>query len=92
MAGLTAPGHPHPRRAVIGLGTGHRGWLARIPSMERVDVAELEPAILRVATMAAPVNGDAMRNPRLAIHLELPVIRQRLADEAAAWAFDAAAS
>lgn len=72
MAGLIgAAVHPNPKRAfVIGLGTGSTaGWLARIPSMDRVDVAELEPGILHVAELAGPVNASAMRNPRLAVHL-----------------------
>lgn len=36
--------HPHPKSAmVIGLGTGSTaGWLGAVPSIERVDVAELE--------------------------------------------------
>src|SRR5439155_24785589 len=50
--------HPNPRRAlVIGLGTGSTaGWLAATPSMERVDVVELEPVVLRVARDCAAVN------------------------------------
>ncbi|MFH1277182.1 MAG: fused MFS/spermidine synthase [Candidatus Eisenbacteria bacterium] len=61
--------HPEPRRAlVIGLGTGSTaGWLASIPSMERVDVAEIEPAILEVARACGPVNRNAMDNPRVRI-------------------------
>lgn len=61
--------HPDPRRAfVIGLGSGSTaGWLARIPGIERVDVAELEPGIVRVARHASPVNGGALENPRLRI-------------------------
>jgi spermidine synthase len=72
MGGLIGAAiHPNPKRAfVIGLGTGSTaGWLAQVPSMERVDVAELEPGILHVATLAAPVNADAMRNPRLRVRL-----------------------
>ena len=68
MAGLVgAMLHPHPKRAlVIGLGTGSTaGWLARVPTMERVDVVELEPAVLRVARACGPVNRDALDNPRL---------------------------
>src|SRR5439155_27009795 len=36
--------HPNPRRSlVIGLGTGSTaGWLGAVPSMQRVDVVELE--------------------------------------------------
>lgn len=59
MSGLIgAMLHPEPRRAlVIGLGTGSTaGWLAALPSMERVDVVELEPAVTRVAEACAQVN------------------------------------
>src|SRR5207237_311464 len=45
------------RSMVIGLGTGSTaGWLAAVPGMEATDVVELEPAILTVARMCAPVN------------------------------------
>ena len=58
--------HGHPRRAfVIGLGTGSTsGWLAAVPSIERVDTVELEPAILSIARACAAVNHDAMDNPK----------------------------
>jgi spermidine synthase len=63
--------HPQPRRAlVIGLGTGSTaGWLAAIPSMERVDVVELEPAILEVARICAPVNQNVLTNPKVHIFI-----------------------
>ena len=59
--------HPDPRRAlVIGLGTGSTaGWLAAVPSMERVDVVELEPAVVRVAELLAPINRNALSNPKV---------------------------
>ena len=59
--------HPKPARGlVIGLGTGSSaGWLAAIPSMERVDVVELEPVVLDVARASTPVNHGAMTNPKL---------------------------
>lgn len=59
--------HPGARRSmVIGLGTGSTaGWLATVPGMERTDVVELEPAILRFARECAPVNQGAMDNPRI---------------------------
>ena len=63
MGGLVgAMLHPHPRHAlVIGLGTGSTaGWLAAVPGMERVDVVELEPAVVRVAKDCAPVNRDVL--------------------------------
>lgn len=63
--------HPEPRRAlVIGLGTGSTaGWLAAVPSMERVDVVELEPAIVHIARAFTPVNHDALRNPKVRLIL-----------------------
>lgn len=63
--------HPQPRKAlVIGLGTGSSaGWLAALPEIERVDVVELEPAILEVARRCSAVNHDVMSNPKVRIHL-----------------------
>lgn len=72
MAGMIAGTlQPNPRRAlVVGLGTGSTaGWLGAIPSMERVDVVELEPLVLDVARACAAVNADAMRNPKLRISI-----------------------
>jgi spermidine synthase/MFS family permease len=72
MGGLVGAAlHANPRRAlVIGLGTGSTaGWLAAVPSIERVDVVELEPAILRVAADCAPVNRDVLRNPRVKVSI-----------------------
>lgn len=55
---------------VVGLGTGSTaGWLAEVPSMERVDVIELEPEILRVAALSTPVNHDVLRHPKVAIRI-----------------------
>jgi predicted membrane-bound spermidine synthase len=68
MAGiLGALVHPGPKRAlVVGLGTGSTaGWLADVPGVERVDVVELEPAILEMARRCASVNRNALSNPRL---------------------------
>ncbi len=58
------------RSMVIGLGTGSTGgWLGAVPTMERVDVVELEPAILEVARRCAPVNRSVLENPKVAIHI-----------------------
>lgn len=68
MSGLVgAVGHPAPRQAaVIGLGTGSSaGWLAQVPGMNRVDVFELEPAILEVARRCAPVNHQVLAHPNV---------------------------
>jgi hypothetical protein len=68
MLGLVGAAlHPNPKRAlVIGLGTGETaGWLAQVPSIEAVDVYELEPAIVRVAEESGPANHDALKNPKV---------------------------
>ena len=73
MSGLLASViHGAPKQAlVIGLGTGSTaGWLGTVPTMERVDVVELEPAILRIARECAPVNQNVMDNPRVHIAIE----------------------
>src|SRR4051812_711431 len=63
--------HPKPQKAmVVGLGTGSTaGWLAAVPTMQRVDVVELEPGIRKVAEMCAPVNHHALENPKLHVHI-----------------------
>jgi spermidine synthase len=75
---LGALRHPDPRRAlVIGLGTGSSaGWLGAMPSMERVDVVELEPLVLDVARACVAVNHDAMRNPK--VHVTIADARETL--------------
>jgi spermidine synthase len=66
LAGLL---HPAPRRAaVIGLGTGTTaGWLGALPTMDHVDVVEIEPAIVHVAEMCTAVNRDVLHNPKVRI-------------------------
>ncbi len=63
--------HGSPRSAyVIGVGTGSSaGWLGVFPGIVRVDVAEIEPAILDVARHGALINKDMLRNPRVQVHL-----------------------
>ena len=59
--------HPQPRSAmVIGLGSGSTaGWLGEVPSIDRVDVVELEPAMLEVARRCAPINERPLDNPKV---------------------------
>src|SRR2546423_9328835 len=61
--------HPNPRRAaVVGLGTGSTaGWLAAVPSIERVDVVEIEPSIVHVAEMCTAVNHGVLANRKAAV-------------------------
>ncbi len=68
MSGLIGAAlHTDPKNIlVIGLGTGATaGWLAQVPQAERVDVVELEPAVLRVAEACAPVNHDILQHPKV---------------------------
>ncbi len=70
MAGMIAALlHPQPRTAmIVGLGTGTTaGWLAAVPSMQRVDVVELEPAVIRMAREYAAVNRQALDNPKVRV-------------------------
>ncbi|HST30189.1 MAG TPA: fused MFS/spermidine synthase [Chthoniobacterales bacterium] len=70
MSGLIAAAlNEHPKRAlVVGLGTGSTaGWLAAVPSMEHVDVVELEPTVVQVARACAAVNQNALSNPKLRV-------------------------
>jgi spermidine synthase len=75
---LGAIGQPQPKRAlVIGLGTGSTaGWLGAIPSMDRVDVVELEPLVLDVARVSEAVNHDVMHNPK--VHVTIADARETL--------------
>ncbi len=62
---------------VVGLGTGSTaGWLAKVPGMERVDVVELESAMLRVARDLAPVNQDVLSAPN--VHITIGDAREVL--------------
>jgi len=58
--------HREPRRVlVIGLGSGiTAGAVARHP-VERIDIAEIEPAVVEGARFFAHVHGDVLRDPRV---------------------------
>jgi spermidine synthase len=79
MAGMIAALlHPRPQSAmVVGLGTGTTaGWLASVPSMQRVDVVELEPAVVRLAAAYGAVNRNALAHPR--VHVQVNDARETL--------------
>ncbi|RMG31864.1 MAG: hypothetical protein D6721_00155 [Gammaproteobacteria bacterium] len=63
--------HPHPRRALeIGLGSG--SWarvLAAIPSLERLDIVEINPAYLEVLRHY-PAVRPLLADPRVHIHID----------------------
>lgn len=70
--------HPNPKSAmVVGLGTGSTaGWLGAVPSIERVDVVELEPVILDVARVCTAVNAGVLTNPK--VHIQIGDAREYL--------------
>jgi spermidine synthase len=66
---LGALATPNARQAlIIGLGTGSSaGWLANVPSMQRVDIVELEPLVVEVARACNPVNQNVLQNPKVVL-------------------------
>lgn len=66
---LPALAHPHPRRAfVVGFGSGVSvRTLADAPGVERVDVAEIEGAVLKASRYFADVNRGVLADPKVHI-------------------------
>ena len=68
LLGALLQPEPVKTAMVIGLGTGSTaGWLGALPDIERVDVVELEPAILHVAQVCSAVNQNVLDNPKVDI-------------------------
>jgi spermidine synthase len=67
LALLPAALHGHVKTAfVVGLGTGMTcGVLGKVPGVERVEVAELEPTVIEVARNAKLVNESVLDNPKV---------------------------
>ena len=66
---LGALASPNAHQAlIIGLGTGSSaGWLANVPSIQRVDIVELEPLVVDVARACGPVNQNVLQNPKVTL-------------------------
>ena len=64
---LPALGHPRPRRVfVVGFGSGATTrTIADVPGVTRIDVAEIERAVLRAAPDFRDVNRDVLSDPRV---------------------------
>jgi spermidine synthase len=64
--------HPDPKSAiVVGMGTGITlGSVAAHPGLERIVLAEIEPAILDARPFFAEVNGDPLGDPRLRVEIQ----------------------
>ena len=76
LIGAALLAEPHSA-LVVGLGTGSTaGWLGRVPTIDRVDVVELEPAMVRVARDCALVNEQVLDNAR--VHVSFGDAREYL--------------
>jgi spermidine synthase len=64
---LPALAHPAPRTAfVIGLGSGATARaVADVPGMQRLEVVEIERAVVEAASYFEDVNGGVLRDPRV---------------------------
>ncbi len=64
---LPALGHARPRRVfVVGFGSGATTrTIADVPGVARIDVAEIERAVLRASTEFRDVNRDVLADPRV---------------------------
>lgn len=70
MVGLMGPlAHPHPRRVfVVGFGSGvSTRTAADVQGVERVDIVEIERAVIRSAPLFAHVNRGVLSDPK--VHL-----------------------
>lgn len=65
--------HAAPR-SVVHVGFGSGGTAAAVashPEIERIDIVEINPAILRMADEELQaINGNVLRDPRVRVHLE----------------------
>lgn len=61
--------HPDPKKVFqVGLGSGITlGAILQHPELEKVDLAELEPAVTEAAATFAEFNNNAMTNPKLRV-------------------------
>ena len=64
--------HPAPKNVlVIGFGSGMTvSALAAYPDVERITVAEIEPAVIRAASLLESLNRGVLRDPRVRVVLE----------------------
>jgi hypothetical protein len=62
--------HEEPKTAyVVGLGAGQSaGFLAEVPTIERVDVVELEPHVHEFAKMVGAAAANVTEHPKVRIH------------------------
>lgn len=63
---LAALAHPPRRVLLVGFGSGMTASaLAAYPDLERLDVVEIEPAVVAAAPLLAPLNRNVLLDPRV---------------------------
>jgi spermidine synthase len=63
--------HPHPQTALtVGFGAGGTSFSMLEHGLERVDVVEIEPAVVAANQFFLDLNFDVIHNPRLRVILE----------------------
>jgi spermidine synthase len=63
---LAALAHPPRRVLLVGFGSGMTASaLAGYPELERLDVVEIEPAVVAAAPLLAPLNRNVLSDPRV---------------------------
>ena len=68
---LASLAHPPRRVLLIGFGSGMTASaLAAYPELERLDIVEIEPAVIAAAPLLAPLNRDVLLDPRVHVTLD----------------------
>jgi spermidine synthase len=68
---LAALAHPPRHVLLIGFGSGMTASaLAAYPELERLDVVEIEPAVLSAAPLLAQLNRNVLQDPRVHVTLD----------------------
>jgi spermidine synthase len=68
---LGALAHPPRRVLLIGFGSGMTASaLAGYPELERLDIVEIEPAVIGAAPLLAQLNRDVLHDPRVRVTLD----------------------
>ena len=64
--------HPAPQRAlVIGFGAGGTAWsLSRYAALQRLDIIEFVPGVIRAARFFPEVNHDVLADPRVRVTID----------------------
>ncbi len=68
---IGALAHPPRRVLLIGFGSGMTASaLAGYPELERLDVVEIEPAVIAAASLLTQLNRNVLRDPRVHVTLD----------------------